>query len=337
MNSTSTSKNSRATRSSLACLPCRSRHKKCDGNRPSCARCAEVGKQCSYARSRRGGLDRAALAECRERLALAEGITPVGDPSPQRSATTQQVQECTSQLVEVEFPHEFGLPDRISIGDENSGILMPLPTLAHVGNIENDALIDSYYKNFHKFHPFLLPRKHFTRIYQDPSRQPAFIALIAVVRLIGNIFSSHKWSIPLKDYTDTCFLQALPSDPIMVQCRLLYSMALFWYDYMADAKLEMDTATRLAIDLEMFRPEFAEKHGAEDPLVKECWRRTWWMLYIVDAYYAGTLGTMNFAVVDIDATVELPCEELDYESGVSTDSFDFFWPFLVHAGVLVFS
>lgn len=42
------------------------------------------------------------------------------------------------------------------------------------------------------------------------------------------------------------------------------------------------------------------------------------MLYIVDAYYAGTLGTMNFAVVDIDATVDLPCEEREYELEVST-------------------
>ncbi|KAG6354797.1 hypothetical protein INS49_003878 [Diaporthe citri] len=63
----------------------------------------------------------------------------------------------------------------------------------------------------------------------------------------------------------------------------------------------------------MFRQEFASEHGAADPVLMECWRRTWWMLYIVDAYYAGTLGTMNFAVVDVDATVDLPCEEREYE------------------------
>ena len=49
MDSTSSSRNGRATRSSLACLPCRSRHLKCDGKRPHCARCSEVGKQCGYA------------------------------------------------------------------------------------------------------------------------------------------------------------------------------------------------------------------------------------------------------------------------------------------------
>lgn len=38
---------------------------------------------------------------------------------------------------------------------------------------------------------------------------------------------------------------------------------------------------------------------------------------MVDAFYAGTLGAMNFATLDVDATVDLPCEEVDYENGVS--------------------
>ncbi|THC88688.1 hypothetical protein EYZ11_011868 [Aspergillus tanneri] len=92
-------------------------------------------------------------------------------------------------------------------------------------------------------------------------------------------------------------------------------MALFWYDYKVDAKLQMDMATNLAIDLQMFRLEFAAAQGADDPVLRESWRRTWWMLYIVDAYYAGTLGTTNLRVVNIDITVELPCDESDYESG----------------------
>lgn len=112
----------------------------------------------------------------------------------------------------------------------------------------------------------------------------------------------------------------------MVQCRLLYSLALFWYDYKAESKMEMEKATRLALDLHMFSQDFAAKHGADDPVLRECWRRTWWMVYVVDAYYAGTLGTMNFDVVDIEATVDLPCEESEFESGVSTDNL------LPHAG-----
>lgn len=86
----------------------------------------------------------------------------------------------------------------------------------------------------------------------------------------------------------------------------------------------MNTAIRLAVDWQMFHQEFSATHGAEDAVFKECWRRTWWMLYILDAYYAGSLGTMRFGVLDVEATVELPCEESDYESGVGTVSMVYF-------------
>ncbi|KAM5350033.1 hypothetical protein ACJ41O_006538 [Fusarium nematophilum] len=101
----------------------------------------------------------------------------------------------------------------------------------------------------------------------------------------------------------------------MVQSRLLYSIALFWHNYKAEAKREMDAAGRLARDLGMFHCRFATEHGGGDSVLTESWRRTWWELYIVDGNYAGTLGTMNFVVLDIEATVDLPCEEDEYESG----------------------
>jgi hypothetical protein len=44
------------------------------------------------------------------------------------------------------------------------------------------------------------------------------------------------------------------------------------------------------------------------------------MLYIVCGYFAGTLGTLDFAILDVETTVELPCEEAEYEMGVSTAS-----------------
>lgn len=106
----------------------------------------------------------------------------------------------------------------------------------------------------------------------------------------------------------------------MVQCRTLYSIALFWNNYKDESKREMDAAVRLGLDLQMFRQDFAEKHGSQDAVLTECWRRTWWTLYMVDAFYAGTLGTMNFATVDVVATVDLPCEEWEYEQGVSSSS-----------------
>ncbi|OJJ66089.1 hypothetical protein ASPBRDRAFT_138635 [Aspergillus brasiliensis CBS 101740] len=308
MDSRSTSQYHRATRSSLACLPCRSRHLKCDGKRPCCDRCSETGKQCSYAQSRRGGLDRAALAERRNRLAAAAvNSNPDNVTSWQGAATLRQPQEGTAVYLQVNSRFESCMRD-LNSGPGHTNTVPP-------SNIGNDPLIDSYYKNFHICHPLVIPRNHLTKLYQDPSRQEGFAPLIAVIRFIGNIYKAREWSIPLKTYLEASFSQASALDPIMVQCRLLYSIALFWYEYKTDAKLQMDLATKRAIDLQMFRQEFAAANAAEDLVLRESWRRTWWMLYIVDAYYAGTLGTLDLRIVDIEATAELPCDESDYESG----------------------
>jgi Fungal specific transcription factor domain len=226
------------------------------------------------------------------------------------SSSSPQIQGFISQAIEVS---SHSLLDEISVSDQTSGAVSP------AGRIDNDSLIDSYYKNFHKFHPFLPPQKHMIKLCQDPNKQLTFKPLIATMRLVGHIYQTQEWSIPLKDHAEACFLQAPLTDPVMVQCRLLYSIALFWQEHKDEAQLQVSAASRLALDLEMFSQEFAAKHGAEDLVLRETWRRTWWMLYIVDAYYAGTLGTMNFEVVNIESTVDLPCEEWEFESGVSVD------------------
>lgn len=290
----------KATRSSLACLPCRSRHIKCDGNKPSCSRCIEAAKQCDYTRSRRGGLDREALAERRIRLAAANSI------SDQTPASIQENQISINE--DVSNTYSSGLLD----ADDEAFIT---PPLSHIADIEDDGLVDSYYDNFHNFHPFLLPRRHMVKLYRDPNRQSSLAPLIASMRFVGHIYSSQKWDMELKNHLEACFHETSPTDPVMIQSRLLYSIALFWYDYKTEAASQIEAATQLAIDLGMFSRQFATEHGAGDPVLEECWRRTWWMLYIVEAFYAGTLGTKTFKAVNLEATVDLPCEESEYESG----------------------
>lgn len=315
----STSQAHGATRSSLACLPCRSRHLKCDATRPQCNRCLEVARQCQYAPSRRGGLDRAALAERRRRLALADNTSAAKStriPTPQ-TAVDASNQEPAAQLVELpDTRGEVTVLNRGSVGNDTSASASSSALRMQIEDIETDPLVTSYYRNFHKFHPFLLPRNSLIRLLKDANMQLDFAPLIAVIRLVGHIYAAQELSSQLKDHAEACIRQTSPRNPILVQCRLLYSVVLFWHNYKAEANHEIRTAVKLAVDLKMFRREFASDYGAGDPVLMESWRRTWWMLYIVDGYYAGTLGTMNFAVFDIDATVDLPCEEWEYESEV---------------------
>ncbi|CAI0642804.1 unnamed protein product [Colletotrichum noveboracense] len=139
------------------------------------------------------------------------------------------------------------------------------------------------------------------------------------MRLIGNIYVTQEWSISLKDQADEGLLQLSPDSPVLVQYRLLYSIALFWNNFKDEAKHHMDCATEVAKRLGMHKSDFSGQYNAGEPVLEESWRRTWWMLFIIDAYYAGTLGTMNFRVGNIEATVELPCEESEYESETLED------------------
>ncbi|RDW57384.1 hypothetical protein BP5796_12834 [Coleophoma crateriformis] len=303
-------------RSSLACLPCRSQRRKCDGIRPHCSRCAEAAVQCHYSASRRGGLDRAALAERRKQLAAVAGGSSTTDPasssSPSvasRAGTQPQDHDQTDRFAEVNIEHGYSSHVASSSGVSSASLNTSSCT------VEFDSLVDSYYQNFHRFHPLLVPSPHLSRLFQNPSQQPSITPLIAVLRFIGHLSSGGEWSTPLKDSVEACFAEASQTDPFMVQCRLLFSIALFWCGNTTDSQREIDAAVRLALHLEMFRREFATERGDGDAVLTESWRRTWWMLFVIDGYYAGTLGTMKSSFAGIEATMELPCEELEFESG----------------------
>lgn len=55
-------------RATLACLQGRERYRRCNGATPVCGPCRADGKLCNYAKSQRGGLNRATLA--RKRAAM---------------------------------------------------------------------------------------------------------------------------------------------------------------------------------------------------------------------------------------------------------------------------
>ncbi|KAH8433738.1 uncharacterized protein LDX57_011372 [Aspergillus melleus] len=295
----------KATRSSLACLPCRSRHIKCDGEQPKCRRCIQAEQQCAYTQSRRGGQTRQALAERRRRLAAASSADNGHSSLPK----SPRIPDVTQQ------PHQVDFFGGVDVADTPSSSAAPVLSNTGTLDVDDDTLIDAYYENFHKFHPVVLPRRHLARLYEDTSKPINLRPLVAVMRCIGHLYRSREWSDSLKDLVEASFVETSPTDPIMVQCRLLYSTALFWYDYKTESKREMDHAVNTALGLRMFRREFATEHGYGDPVMIESWRRTWWSLYVVDCYYAGTLGTIDFKVINVDANVDLPCQETEYESG----------------------
>lgn len=320
-----------SSRASLACIPCRTRHIRCDATRPYCRRCSSHGKECRYEKSRRGGLDREALAARRSRetrdasspgssdpptglasvdvaLADEQGTHPGGawhSPWAQYDSSGSEPREPAPSILDLQYPG-FDTPD---------------PLLRSAGAAD-DPLIELYYEHFHGFHPYILPLQHLQKLLRDGNRRPVLEPLVSVIRFIGSIYRRSSESAQLKEHARKCNsdLQS-PVDPsekaFMTQSRLLFSIALYWSTDMEESRSVLDRAIHDAFDLGMNRREFAAENSGGDPVLAESWRRTWWQLYIVDAYYAAIRRSPKF-LAQVEATTDLPCSESEYHLGVST-------------------
>jgi len=185
-------------------------------------------------------------------------------------------------------------------------------------------LIDLYYKFFHAAHPCSLP-VHFMRQRLNASRAedlqpPGFRLLVLVMQFVGSMYAPSIPSAPLEEKVKVAMAECsrAPSG-FEVQARLLYSVAVYWMGEIQRSQELRAMATSQALALGMNFKEFAADNSHGDPVLAECWRRTWWQLYIIDAHVAGSLHETSFNTSqrDVPVTVELPCEECEYNSGVS--------------------
>ncbi|RFU80348.1 c6 zinc finger domain-containing [Trichoderma arundinaceum] len=341
-------KGASGSRVSLACLPCRTRHVRCDAKKPRCNRCCEENKECNYAKSRRGGLDRAALAARRSQAAALAATKSNGQLSPAGSIDggSGGVPVCgidsdvvmsrdgsqpaldvlgSSLLVQQQPPLDPSLFTPPDDAWSSSSVILPSSDLQSL-DITKDAFIDVYYNCFHRYHPCVLPRRFLERYLRDPLRQDELRPLICVMRFVGSIYlSSHQPSLRAKCHQ----LEELASSAIaqvpttscnffMIQCHLIYSACLYWRGNPAKSKHHMSVATQLALDVGMHHHEFAVDHGNGDPVLEESWRRTWWQVFIIEAYYSAIKRSADFSTYHIEATTDLPCEEDEYERGLLT-------------------
>jgi hypothetical protein len=198
----------------------------------------------------------------------------------------------------------------------DSSTLSPAALPSPPIDINGDLLLEAYYNRFHAFHPCVLPKRDLERLSHNPEIRSRLAPVLAVIRMIGAVYTRSPDLNQLRDHLHDCLLKAKPNDPFIVQARLLYSIPLYWQGDKVSAQQQMDSAISIARQLGMFQKEFATENGFGEPVLQESWRRTWWQLYVVDGFYAGTTKTTPFETKDIQATVELPCQESEYESGV---------------------
>ncbi|EWY80887.1 hypothetical protein FOYG_15183 [Fusarium oxysporum NRRL 32931] len=262
-----------------ACLVCRRRHLKCDGQRP-CSRCRTANLDCVYAASRRGynGRKRTATQSSNHREAPKTLV-----PIVERTATVAGSAPAAPAL---EFPSVFDPTMFFGNVASHSSVDTGFPIAAFsqtiastsfpayssqtlfggTGNEVPRALplreryIESFYLNFYAAHPFIPPKDLLLILAQQTSLEP----LLAAMRWIGSLY------------------------------------------------IEQDSSRSLLTDASRL---IDATNGQGIPILEESWRRTWWELYIVDALMSGVHQTNIFILYDVPADVGLPCEEYQYLTG----------------------
>ncbi|KAL5339643.1 hypothetical protein BJX70DRAFT_363530 [Aspergillus crustosus] len=286
-------------RVSLACVPCRSKHLRCDATTPICGRCSTEGLPCVYLKSRRGGRRTRSFSTQKP----AENVAQDQQPLPTPLADSLYLPE----------PRETSTEDTRSTSEAAT-------TTSNSDSSSDSSLseqfFNQYYACFHAAHPCVLPLWDLKRRLARDGRP--LQTLVSVVQYIGAVYSKSVLAPSMKLEAEQAVSSIGTTGKITgfdVQAILLLSIAIYWQNEPEKALGLVDRAIAMALNLGMQKQEFAYANGNSDPMLEESWRRTWWQIYMTDAHIAGSTTTFPLRTHGVEVSVDLPCEETDYESG----------------------
>jgi hypothetical protein len=177
----------------------------------------------------------------------------------------------------------------------------------------NTGLLSAYYVYFHSAHPFLLPQPQMLELLGTGQ----FSHLELAIQYIGSLYLPPSRRGAQKEQLQTVLAEAgLPRDGIMVQAMLLYSIGLHMTDHEEQSSHTMQSTIDLALELGIDKRDFAIRHGANSVILEESWRRTWWEIFVIDGMSAGVNPQYTLRLCGHQSSIDLPCEETDYASGV---------------------
>lgn len=91
----------------VACVVCRKRKLKCDGNRPACGTCSRLGHSCAYDEIRRkSGPKRGYVKELEARLGKAYVLSPINDFEVTDQCGLQRKWKHSSRKMSLVLPHQ---------------------------------------------------------------------------------------------------------------------------------------------------------------------------------------------------------------------------------------
>lgn len=314
----------------LACIPCRKSHLKCDGKKPLCSRCIDRGGTCFWVDSKRGyrefrkGHQSTSDARSRDdaKLNLAKSGTSVHE-HPSDLDPTQIRQRTYEEIFQANDPAFTGLPldfqpvqmmvnlagaSPSSRSDSTLSITREInPTVQSHSNGSAD-LIELFYKHLYPPHPFIVPWKLYL---QNSSLIP--IPLRSVLRFAACHYVPHSNPSTLEAAANKILSDDVPDDGFKVQGLILYA-------FISHARMDRDSgesaltkAVEIALRIGMNREAFAIQNGQNNPILEECWRRTWWMLMVLEGLVTVIGGQSTpYVTYSTFTDVALPGHDEDY-------------------------
>ncbi|KAL4996013.1 hypothetical protein BDV10DRAFT_121501 [Aspergillus recurvatus] len=290
--------------SSVACLPCRHRHVKCDAVMPACTRCRTTSTECQYVRSRRGlrNHGRKSSPKALDETAFSIGADTL--PSWLDAACPSDLSIDAAQALlqphDGSMIQEFSLDDTLALSEAE----LVTPEVAY------DPMVQLYYENFHPSHPFMVPRNALgtSLCYLIPSQ------LLSIMRYIG----AHYYPDPsLKQAFRQAALNASSDQSIeggfQVQALLLLAIVDHSHCHEQSAHRLIQAAVNLALEIGLNCRRFASEHSYDHAVLEESWRRTYWELYVVDGLVAAMREQSSFRLYHQPVSVQLPCDEKMYK------------------------
>ena len=300
----------RVDRVDLACVQCRSRHVKCDATQPICNRCSRDGKECTYRKSRRGGLDKAALARRRLRLQQEAEAAKPKQPDPTMAYESPPQSSPDSHSMD-------GLSNSCSGMNALSVADVQVPESSDmIFHINDDRLIELYFNHFWDAYPIVLPLHFFQE--RRSMQNHGMAELLSVLRYIGSLYA--PWASSESYYkTALAALSAphMPRSPFNVQALMLFAVAQYHQCLKAESRVSMDAAIGITLELRMNERGFARAYGEGNPVLEECWRRTWYCMQVNDQHLSVVENAPLYTLSSVPGTVDLPCDDEFFKTGVS--------------------
>ncbi|KAK5242656.1 hypothetical protein LTS06_011379 [Exophiala xenobiotica] len=175
---------------------------------------------------------------------------------------------------------------------------MSVPRAETDDAVDDDFLIELFYRYIHPAHPFVLPR----RMYQEfPTHLRNAMCFIA----------SHHSSEPSDTHREKMsivFDSSVSEDGFKVQALILVTLASYARFERDQGNRALTTAIDVALRMGLTSTFFAINDG---PVFQESWRRTWWELYTITGLIS-LIGGTNLRLVQ-PSQMALPTHDEDYD------------------------